>query len=229
MRLDQRRLTFVSYRLAYPPLGRFANEIAEFLPRAREHYPFEHFHMDGDSGGVVESEGHKRLEIERDSLRYQEQVTEDFSVVRRNVVDLMALTLLHFEISVFLIGTVTLRQRWPMEPGAPAVGDAMRDRALKLGPDHFAPLGPIENAGLHLVGTSSGEEDNDNDEQDDVRELHWHLEIDPFQTSENDLYIQLQTYFAEPLTTAEQLGEALQASHNFLYDNVGKFVDGFMP
>jgi hypothetical protein len=227
MRLDQRRLTFVAYRLLYPRLARFQNEIAEFLPRAREYYPFEHFHMDGDSGGVVETEGRKRLEVEREGFQYQEQVTEDFDVVRMNIVHLMTLTLLHFEIPVFIVGRVTLRQRWPMEPGAPAVGDAMRERALKLEPNHFAPLGSIENAGLHLVGTTGGGEDDA--DQEGGRELHWHLEIDPFQTSDNDLFIQLETYFTGPLTTAEELGEVLQASHDFLYDNVGKFVDGFMP
>jgi len=220
-------LTFVSYRLLYPSLDRFHNEIAEFLPRAREYFPFEHFHMDGDSGGVVESEGRKRLEIERDRLSFQEQVTEDFDVVKINIVHLMTLTLLHFEIPVFVLRRVTLRQRWPMEPGAPPAGEAMRERAIKLEPSNFEPLGPIENTGLHLVGSVGGEEDASH--QDGGREFHWHLEIDPFQTSDNDLYIQLQTYFADPLTTAEDLADALQASHAFLYDNVGKFVEGFMP
>jgi hypothetical protein len=233
MRLDTRRLTFASFRLVYPQLYRFGNEPAEFLPRAREYFPFEHFHMDGDSGAVFESEAWKRLEIERSSLSYQEQVTEDFEVVKLNAVELMTLALHHFEIPFFVINRITLRQRWPLEPGAPAVGDAMRERALKLEPSHFEPLGAVDNVGLHLVGTVGGNEGQadegaETDEQGDP-DLHWHLEIDPFQTGEDELYIQLRTYFSRPLNEAEGVGEALQTSHDFLYDNVGKFIAGFMP
>ncbi len=233
MRLDTRRLTFVFFRLVYPPLYRFTNEIAEFLPRAREYFPFERFHMDGDSGGVLESEAWKRLEIERSKLSYQEQVNEDFEVVRRNAVDLMTLALHHFEIPFFVVSRVTLRQRWPMEPGDPAVLDVMREHALKLEPGHFEPLGPIESVGLHLVGTV-GDEEAEADEgpvtdEAGERSFHWHLEIDPFRTTENELFIQLGAEFRNPLDQADGIGEALQASHDFLYDNGGKFIAGFMP
>jgi hypothetical protein len=36
-------------------------------------------------------------------------------------------------------------------------------------------------------------------------------------------------HFRDPLDEAEGIGEALQASHDFLYNNGGKFVEGFMP
>jgi hypothetical protein len=188
--------------------------------------------MDGDSGGVLESEAWKRLEIERSKLTYQEQVTEDFDVVKMNVTGLMTLALHHFEVPFFVVNRVTLRQRWPMEPGSPAVGDAMREHALKLEPSHFEPLGQVENVGLHLVGTvgQEGEADEGTEADEDRKPyFHWHLEIDPFQTGEDELYVQLQAYFRHPLSEADGIVEALQVSHDFLYDNGGRFVQGFMP
>ena len=233
MRPDTRRFTFIFIRLVYPLLPRFGNEMAEFLPRAREYFPFEHWHMDGDSGAVLESEAWKRLEIERGRLSYQEQVSEDFHVVKLNAVELMTLALHHFEIPFFVVNNVTLRQRWAMEPGAPAVGDAMREHALKLEPKHFEPLGSVENAGLHLVGTVDGEDgeagESGEADEGEPQHFHWNLEIDPFQTRENELWIQFRASFSHPLNEAEGIGEAMQTSHDFLYDNVGKFIEGFMP
>ncbi len=238
MRLDQRRLTFLSFRLLMPTMDRFSNELAEFLPRAREHFPFEHWHMDGDSGGVVETEGQKRLEVNRESVYYQESVTEDITVVSRNVADLLALTFLHFEIPFFAVQNIRLRQRWPLNPDSGSAGSAMRDRALKLEPDHFAPLGQVQNVGLHLIGTvgdspDDGEDDEDADsvsEDDGVASsFHWHLEVDPFQRTEDELFIQLTAYFARPMMNADDLTQAVETTYRFLDDNVGKFVTGFMP
>lgn len=236
MRTDQRRLTFLSLRLLYPRLNRFSNEIAEFLPGAREQYPFEHFHMDGDSGGVIETEGKRRLEIERETLYYQERVTDDISVVKRGVTDLLTLAFLHFEIPIVIVNQIELRQRWPMDLGSGSVGDAMREHALKLEPEHFAPLGQLQNVGLHLVGTVNPEQGDDGKvteagpaEGDETSAFHWHLEVDPYQRIQEEFHIELRTHFSQPLEEAGQVADAIEASHSFLDDNVGKFISGFMP
>lgn len=234
MRLDQRRLTFLSFRLLMPTKDRFSNELAEFLPRAREHFPFEHWHMDGVSGGVVETEGQKRLEVKRESIYYQESVTEDITVVSRNVADLLALTFLHFEVPFFAVQNIRLRQRWPLDPDGGSAGGAMRERALKLEPDHFAPLGQVQNVGLHLVGTVGDDPDDDaadsvSEDDSELSSFHWHLEVDPFQRTENELFIQLTVYFATAMMNAEDLAQAIGTTYHFLDDNVGKFVTGFMP
>lgn len=44
--------------------------------------------------GLIERENKKQIQIERDSIRCQELITEDILVVSQNVTDLMALTLM---------------------------------------------------------------------------------------------------------------------------------------
>jgi hypothetical protein len=218
MRPESRQLTFVEYKLLHPPLDRFENsEVAEFYALVHPLHPFESCVLRGDSGGVIETEGWVTIDINRDSFSYSERVRDDFSIVRKRAVDVLDLAMAKFQIPVFVVRSITMRQVWP----APDEGDmAQRLRnTLSLKPDHYEALGEDVGAGVHFVGTLH---------EDDDDALHWHLELDPFLPEETTLWVQLRAYFADPQTTADGLGEKLDSTRNFLEDNVTRFVLGLL-
>jgi hypothetical protein len=211
-------LTLVRYELLHPPLDRFEHsEVAEFYALVHPLHPLESCILRGDSGGTIETEGWATIDIYRDHFVYSERVRDDFSIVRRRACNVFELAMAKFEIPVFIVRAVTLRELWP----APDEGNmAQRLRGnLSLTPAQYEPLGTDVGAGVHFVGTLNEDEDN---------ELHWHLELDPFGAEEATLWVELRAHFRVPGTTADDLAGYLDASRNFLEDNVTKFVVGFL-
>lgn len=216
MQPDVRRLIYVQYALLHPQLARLeGNELAEFYALVHDLHPFESCSHHADSGGTIETEGWATVEVSREGFSYQERVREDFSLVQKRAVDVFALAKAHFEIPVYIVQAVKLRQIWP----APADGDMaqrLRDQALALKSEQYEPLGETVGAGIHVVGTGN----------DPFR--HWHLELDPSHAETTSLYVQLLMHFAEPHEAADGLTDSLKCAYDFLEDNVTKFVMGFL-
>jgi hypothetical protein len=232
---ERRTTTFLQFEIGYPPMlpelqrGRFAAAVREFYPRAGEYYPFESCVVEGVTQAVIETEGRRRLDIARYAMTYQERVTEAIESSIQHSVELMELALMHFEIPLFIVSEVVLRQRWG---AADSVSDALRQHAIKLEDKHFEPLGRIDNAGIHLVGTlgeHTHEAEAEGADVDDGPFLHWHLEVDPSQMDDNELFIELRTYFGEPQADSKGLADTLERTVAFLTQNVGQFIEGFMP
>jgi len=218
MRPDARQLTFVRYELLHPQLPRLVgNEIAEFYALVHGLYPFESCVHSGDSGATIETEGWATIEVDRGGFIFSERVRDDFAVVRKRAVDVFDLAKTHFEVPVYIVSSVTLRQTWP----APDEGDMaqrLRDKALSISPEQYESLGENIGAGIHFVGTAPR----------DDGPMHWHLEVDPSFSESTTLFMELRSHFARPYDTIAGVGESLDAARDFLEDNATKFVMGFL-
>ncbi len=214
MHPDARQLTFVRYELLHPQLPRLvANEVAEFYALVHGLHPFESCVHSGDSGATIETEGWVTIDISRDGFTFSERVRDDFSVVRKRAVDVFDLAKTHFEIPVYIVSSVVLRQTWP----APDQGDMaqrLRDKVLSLTPEQYELLGEDVSAGVHFVGTTTN----------DAGRMHWHLEVDPSLAESTTLFMELRSHFSAPHATIDGVGESLDTARNFLEDNATKFV-----
>jgi len=218
VRSDTRQLTLLQYEIAHPPMPRLEkNELAEFYSLVHGLYPFESCVHRGDSGGVIETEGWVTIEISRDGFSYEERVRDDFQVVAKRSRDVFDLAKTHFDIRMFIVGGIMLRQTWPA-PDEGNMSERLRDKALKLTPEQYEALGEDVGAGIHLVGGHG----------DDEMHMHWNLEVDPLYAEGTSLWVELRTHVMTPSTEIDGLSDALSQSYKFLDDNVARFVLGFL-
>lgn len=219
MRREDLTPIYVSVDLSYPPLPRFKeSELPAFYAEVHRTHQFESFEMHGDSGGVLETEGERRLRVTRGELEYEEyvrDVRDAFPLVRQRTVELLEDAAKHFSLRLFILTDTTIRALWPTSDDT-EVSKTLRERAFSINDDQFNLLGDVDGAAMSLTGMR------------EEPDFHWTLEIAPYLRDESKLFIELSAHPHEPYETPRVVGEFMQSTFDFLDDNVVHFVNTFM-
>ena len=221
VRPEDLSLTFVAVTLLYPPLPRFkGNELPDFYSEVCKRHQFDAFSLVGDSGALLETEAERRLKIEREELSYEEHVRnirDAFPMVKQRTVDLVNDASQHFGLRLFLPQDCTMRALWPVPEDLGDVDDELREKAFNIRDDQFEQLGQVSGVGMHLTGHSG-----------EGGDFGWLLEIAPYLPEEGNLFVELSSHQHGAMGKADDVGDFLQTSYDFVTNNVVAFVNTFL-
>lgn len=215
--MEDFRLTYASLALSYPPLPRFkGGAIKEFAAEIDPAHPFESVRVTGDAGGVLETEGRRWLQLEREGLELQERTIDgSWELTCKRMVDLIGSALERFSIPIVIPQEVLLRALWPIPQQDMEAAALMRSKALGVEDAAYKLLGDnVRGGSVTVVGAKEEADPN----------FRWSVEIAPYLTDETQIWVELE---ANPLGMGDQelVEKALQGSFDFLQDNVMKFMD----
>lgn len=221
MRSEDLTLTFVGVTLLYPPLPRFkGNELPDFYSAVCKRHQFDSFSLLGDSGALLETEAERRLKLDREELLYEEHVRNvrnPFPMVRQRATDLVSEAAQTFGLRLYLPQDCTVRALWPVPEGIEDIGEELKDKAFGLRTDQFDHLGNVSGVGMHLTG-HRGENDD----------FGWGLEIAPYLPEDGYLYIEVAAHQHMPMNSADEVGEFIQKTYDFLTNECADFINTFL-
>ena len=180
---------------------------------------YESFDTPGGETGTAtfSAEGIRELRIERDRLSIEEDVTVAFDLLKRNFTDQVKVVQEELKIPGFFEPRIKLRALWPLPEGGSAL-EALRDRALKLNPDHYSLLGAVSVESVGIVI------------QADLEELsHMYFEFSPYVRDPSQLHMDVESYRHQTLETPEVIEALMQEVYDYFNSKVVAFVQTFMP
>jgi hypothetical protein len=221
VRPEDLSLTYAGVTLLYPPLPRFrGNELPDFYSDVCKRHQFDSFSLLGDSGARLETEAERKLAIEREEFSYEEHVRnirDAFPMVKNRTVDLVSDAAQHFGLRFFLPQDCTMRAVWPVPQEIGDVEAELRDKAFNIRSDQFDHLGEVSGVGMHLTG-----------HRGEAKDFGWSLEVAPYLPEEGNLFIEVSSHIHSPLQTADEVGDFLQDTYDFLTEDVVAFVNAFL-
>jgi hypothetical protein len=221
VRSEDLTVTFLGLTLLYAPLPRFAGtELPTFYSEVCKRHQFDSFSLVGDVGALLETESERRLRIEREQLMFEEYIRgsrNSFPLAKQRAMDLVSDATEHFGMRFFLPDDCGIRALWPAPEEIGSIESALRSEAFKLRDDQYEHLGGVSGAGMDLVGHFGEEED-----------FGWQLELAPYLPEPGNLFLSISAHKHSPLMNAEEVGNFIQQTYDFMTDNVVDFVNSFL-
>ena len=214
---EELHLTFVGLRLLYPPHARFTGTTLQDLFAAIcKRHKFESFEVHGDTGATFSSEGIRELQIERDRIVIEEDVTVAFDLLKRNFEDQVKEVQAALNIPAFFEPRIRIRALWPMEEAGTSAVDALR-AALSLKQSDYDVLDveAINSVGLVI-------------DADLQEHSHMYLEITPYVRDRSQLHIEVESYSHQTLETPEVIAVRLQEFYDYYNKKVTGFIETFV-
>jgi hypothetical protein len=211
------RPNYVSTSVLYPVLDKFrGTELPDFYAKLRHHHDFESFEQGGDEGAVLETDGLRRLDLERGSMQLEEWPRTSFDVVQKNIVDIVETANSHFGLYSVQVSHARIRASLDLPHDGPAVLDVLKGDVIELADDQYAHLGAIERASVRFAGHRADPD------------VGWSIEIGPSFEDEHQVDLRLETHPHYRTDRSEAVGDFLSLSYEFLDDKIVQFVNTFL-
>ncbi len=209
-------LNYASFVIEYPPLPPLeGTELSDLFAVIRHTHEFESFRS-VNGGAVLESEGVRRVEIDRSKLAFQEAIEGDFESVAESAVALTQTVQSDLHVWQFRVDQVTLRAVVGL--GEQHLSAVLQERVLALRREQYAALGNVSLVALRLFGSERG-----------VVPFDWQVEVAPLVADPHFLYLETVIFPNALGGEAESVQNGLRTAYEFLAGNVARFVGTFLP
>jgi hypothetical protein len=211
------RPNYVRVTVLYPVLDKFrGTELPDFFALIRHQHDFESFDQKGDEGATLETDGARRMQIERGNLEISEWPRTGFDVVQKNIVDIVTTAYKHFGMYAFQVSGARIGATLDLPEDGADVFDQLKSEVVNLADDQYAHLGDPERVSLKINGHRK------------EPEMGWGIEILPSFDSPHQLELRLETHPHYNTDRPEAVGDFLGLSYEFLDQNVVHFVNTFL-
>lgn len=204
---------YLKLETVFPPVERFSSQaLAELNLAVCQRHSFEGYHLTGDSGAHIYTEGIRDIELDRGNLSITEYVRKSMDIVKRDFCDIVEVIQKHLNIPVFFGPDVLLRALWPVGGD---MGSAIQ-RALQINNDQLRLLKmQIDGAGFVIFGT----------EESGETAVHHQIRIQPYLSDQTQLFIEVDSHSHEVIETPAVVEQSIQHVYDVLKDSITSFVE----
>ena len=195
----------------YPPGPFSRSQLALLYGKVTEKYNYPNFNQLPSGALMLHPTTQSHVQLQELLVQVNEAIEIHFDATKQKVVEIFEIIAQEFQLDTFANLGVKVMARWPVS-GDRQASKFLEDKYLKISDTSFGILGSGRDAtGLrfHFNRVSS------------IYDLH----IEPDLQDLSKLYIDIDIQYPGPFTGLEQVGSHIQASYDYLYGEVQRFLE----
>ena len=195
----------------YPPGPFSRGQLAMLYSKVTEKYNYPNFNQLPNGAVMLQPATQSHVQLQELLVQVNEVIEVHFEATKEKVLDILEIITNQFQLDTLANLGVKLIARWPVS-GDRQASKFLEDKYLKVSETSFGILGPGRDAtGLrfHFNRGSS----------------LYDLRIEPHLQDLSKLWIEIDTQYPGPFKTLKQVGPQVQATYDYLLDEVKRFLE----